>query len=102
MSNIAHVGDIGTIFEVTVTDRDGAAINLATATTLSIIFAKPDGTTETKTATLSGDGTDGKMRYSSVSGDLDTPGVWQLQGYVVDGSYTNYSDSATFQVRANL
>lgn len=102
MSNIAHVGDIGTIFEVTITDRDGVAINLATASTLSIIFAKPSGATVTKTATLSGDGTDGKIRYASIADDLDVPGVWQLQGFVIDSSYENYSDTTTFQVRPNL
>ena len=70
-----HVGDKGTVFEATMRDENGAIVNLSTATLLQIVFAKPDGSVVTKTAAMSTNGSDGKLRWTtSASSDLDQIG----------------------------
>ncbi len=99
--NEIHVGDIGTVFELTV--MDGAAVvNISTATTKQIILKKPDLTKSTKTATFTTDGSDGKMRYVIVADDLDQSGDWQAQGKIIMPSGTWYTDISEFTVHANL
>ena len=68
--NEIRVGDIGTKFQVTV--KDGASVvDISSATsTKQIILKKPDGTTLTKSATFSSDGTDGLGRQL-----YDSPGL---------------------------
>ena len=102
----AHVNDIGTIFSVTVYDTGStgttSVLDVSGATTKQIIFKKPTGTTLTKAAVFTTDGTDGKIQYVTVSDDLDSTGTWQLQAYIVasDGSWK--SDVGTFKVYENL
>lgn len=100
--NEIHKNDIGTVFEVTV--KDGTDIvDLSSATELELLFLKPNGTKLTKTASLVSDGTDGKMQYTTVSGDLNASGTWKLQGHVVFGSTGEWhSDTIVFEVYDNL
>lgn len=101
-ANEIHVGDIGTIFEVTI--MDGASvINISSALSLEIIFVKPDKIKVVNTAVLSSDGIDGKMRYtiSSIS-ELDLKGNWKLQGKVKLPSGTWSTDIDKFKVYGNL
>ncbi len=102
MAENIHVGDIGTVFEITIVDDNDAAIDISTATTLQIIFKKPNNRgTLTKTATFTNSGTDGKLEYATISGDLDTAGLWYIQGKVVEATYTNSSEIDSFLVEAN-
>lgn len=100
-ANEVHLNDIGTRFLVTIKDGNNV-VDLSEATTLNLIFQKPDGTNLTKTATLYTDGTDGKVYYLTVDGDLSVIGIWRLQGFAGfdDGSF--YSDVYTFRVYRNL
>ena len=82
-----HKGDIGTVFEVTVMEKDATTgllvvVDISTATLMQIKFKKPDGTTDTQTAVFTNAGADGKIEYVSVLTDLDQVGNWKLQGYV--------------------
>jgi hypothetical protein len=96
-----HVNDIGNTFTITL--KDGTAVvDISTATTKSIIFGKPDGTTLTKTAGFVTDGSDGKINYSSVSGDLNIPGIWSIQAHVVLSSGNWKTDIAHFDVHDNI
>lgn len=97
-----HLADIGTSFELTVTDQDGAVVDLSSATTKSIVFAKPSGETVTQTASLVNTGTDGKMEYVTVSGDIDEVGVWEVQGVVTIGAATWHTDTEPVTVLENL
>ncbi len=98
-----HFGDIGTIFRATLTDSStGSAIDVSSASTKSIIFRKPNDTVETKTASFTTDGTDGKIEYATVSGDLDAIGTWSVQGLVSGATFTNYTAVTTFEVVKNL
>lgn len=75
------LGDIGTDFQVTVTEG-GSAVDISSAATLQIEFTKPDGTVVTQTASLVNSGTDGKMQYVTDSDDIDQQGIWTYRGKV--------------------
>ena len=102
----AHVSDIGTVFRVTVYDIDSggttSALNISAASTKQLIFGKPDGTTLTKTATFTTDGSNGQIEYSTVSGDLSKAGTWSLQAYIVTSGGEWRTDVGTFKVYENL
>ena len=97
-----HVADIGTLIEVTV--MDGAqVVDISGCTTRQIYLQKPSGSVLQKTASLSGDGTDGKMRYVSQSGDFDQHGFWYVQAYVVFPSGKEWhTTTESFPVHPNL
>ena len=101
-----HVGDIGTVIRATVNDTDSAGavsvFNVSGALTKDLIFRKPDGTKLTKNASFYTDGTDGKLQYTTISGDLDTAGSWNIQAYIVMPSGTWYSSVGSFKVYENL
>lgn len=101
MADEIHVGDVGTVFEVTIQD-DGVAVNISTATTKEIIFRKPDKTKVTKAANFSSNGTDGKIRYTTVANDLDQAGLWSLQAHIVLPSGDWKSSTSEFSVASNL
>ena len=102
----AHVNDIGTIFRVTVydaTSTGGSAIaNISAASTKQMIFSRSDGTTFTKTAVFTTDGSDGDIEYVSVDGDLNMAGTWHLQAYVVTPAGNWRTDVGHFRVYDNL
>ena len=100
-ANEIHVGDIGTVFEVTLMDGS-SVVDLSSATTKELVFRKPDGVKLTKTAAFKTDGTDGIITYTSVTDDLDTAGTWRLQAHVVIGGGTWRSDIGDFKVHENL
>ena len=60
------------------------------------------GTSTTKTASFNTDGTDGKIKYTSVDGDFNEVGTWRIQAKVVMGGGTFRSDVGTFKVHENL
>ena len=102
-----HVGDIGTIFEVEVIECNlvtglDEVVDISASTTMQLKFQKSGGTTITKTASFSDAGVDGKIRYVSVSGDLDQPGQWRLQAYLISPSWTLSSSIGCFEVFPNL
>ena len=100
-----HVGDWGTIIRVTVndcSDSGSSVLDLSATTTKQIIFRKPDGTILTKTATFTTDGTDGKIQYTTVNGDIDIAGDWKIQVYLVFPSGSWRTDIGNFNVYSNL
>ena len=102
----AHVNDIGTIFRVTVydtTSTGGSTVaDISAATTKQMVFERPDGTTFTKTAVFTTDGSDGNIQYISVDGDLNVAGTWHLQAYVVTPAGTWNTNVGNFRVYENL
>lgn len=101
MASEIHVGDIGTQLIVTVKDA-GTVVNISSATSLNIIIKKPDGVSYEKTGLLYTNGTDGKMYYTSVSGDFNVAGNYKIQGKVVISGSTYYTSVSTFKVHCNL
>lgn len=98
---VVHQSDVGTVFELTIVDQDSAVVDISTATR-QILFEKPSGATLTKTAALVTDGTDGKMKYVTIAGDLTPAGFWFVQGVVTIGLNTWHTDALAFTVLPNL
>lgn len=99
--NEIHLGDIGTVFEITVMDGS-VVVDISTATTTEFVFEKPSNATVTQTAVFVTDGTDGELEYTTVADDLDEVGSWRLQVYIVMPSWTGRSDIGSFEVHKNL
>lgn len=97
-----HQNDIGVVFEFTVKDQDGSAINISSATVKKFIFDKPDGTNVEKTPSFQTDGSDGVLIYTTVANDLDQIGLWRIQTYVEISSGKFSSDITGFRVYPNL
>jgi hypothetical protein len=94
--------DIGTQFLITIKD-DGAAVDISGASVKQLIFQKPKAFVRVvQNANFYTDGTDGKMFYTSVSGDLDTLGTWKIQGILQIGTSVWSTDIHTFDVFRNL
>ena len=96
-----HKDNVGTKLLVTVTD-DGSDVDISTSSSLTIFIKKPDGTVLARTGVLNTDGTDGKMYYLTVVGDLDVAGNYKIQGKVVISTGTFYTSISNFKVHCNL
>jgi BppU N-terminal domain len=94
-------GAIGVDIVLTVTE-DGAALNIASATGKKIILGKPDGTRLEKEAAFVSDGSDGKIKYTTIAGDLDAAGVWQAQAEFTLSGFTGRGTMTTFEVKPNI
>jgi hypothetical protein len=101
MSNL-HVGDIGSVIELTITDQDGNAVDISGATTKEIHLEKPGNVDVAKDGVFKTDGTDGVLKYTTIAGDLSATGLLKAQAYVVLPTGTWKSTVATFYVDANL
>lgn len=101
MSQQIFVNNIGTEFIISITDND-VIVDISSATTLHIIFQKPDSTSLTVDASLYTDGTDGVIHYIDADGSLDQSGFYKIQTYIeIDGG-SFYSSIGTFKVYCNL
>lgn len=102
MTGEIHINDIGTVFQVTIKDENEDIVDISSATVKNLIFQKPDGSTITKSASFVTDGTDGLIKYTTVSGDIDSYGNWKLQAFIDLGDTELYSDITKFTVYKNL
>jgi len=100
-SNEIHIGDVGTVFYLTITE-DGVAVDISGATGKSIIFEKPSGDTLTKAGIFTTDGTDGKIQYTTIDGDLDESGTWRIQSIITTATSEHHSDIKEFVVYKNI
>lgn len=101
MASEIHYGDIGVNFNITVMNGT-SVLDVSNADNIYIIFQKPDASDLTKTATLATDGTDGKIKYTTISGDLDQVGTWQIQAKVDFGASVFSTDIQKFKVYRNI
>jgi hypothetical protein len=96
-----HVDDIGTEFEVTFTEK-GIVVDISTASEITIRFERADQTKITRTMTIKTTGLDGKARYVTVAGDLNSDGSWKFQTHLVMPSGSWYGKIQKFRVYPNL
>jgi hypothetical protein len=82
-------------------DSESAAIDVSAASTITFYLVKPDNTVATRTGTFYTDGTDGKVQYVTISGDLDQIGLWSVYVYVVVSGQELTSDETSFFVYAS-
>lgn len=101
MASEIHVGDIGTIFRITIKDGD-AIVDVSSVDSKIIYLQKPSGTTLTKTATLYTNGTDGVIQCVAENGDLDEAGTWQIQAKIDFGTDVFNTNIDKFKVLRNL
>jgi len=73
--------DIGLVIEVVVLDNNGP-VNLAFSSVKKIILGRPGSLVKIRDAVFVTDGSDGKIKYVTVDGDLDAVGEWRLQAQV--------------------
>lgn len=79
-----QLDDVGVVIRLAITKQsNGTALNVSAASVIQINIRKPDGTLIEVPASLATDGEDGQIEYETVSGDLDTEGEYEVQGYVV-------------------
>lgn len=100
---IIHIGDVGTVIRLTVTEDDGKTpVNVSEATVKTFYFRKPNGMKSNKPAEFDSDGIDGKLKYVTLENDIDVVGKWSVQAYVEIGTSKYYSTVTTFIVHENL
>ena len=97
-----HNGDVGTVFRLTITDTDGTAIDVSTAVTKYIYFQDPTGAKVQKTAAFTTNGSDGKIQYTTIAGDIDMVGTWHVQGYVETSLGKFWTEKDSFKVYSTL
>ena len=101
--DVIHVGDIGTIFQVTVLNYAGGALSLVGATSTVFLLQHSSGTTISRVATFITDGSDGGLQWATtLATDLAQAGVWQIQAVVHIPGGTFSSTTGGFTVLANL
>lgn len=96
-----HKHDVGTILRLTITD-DGVAVDVSGSATKQIELRKPSGAVLLKTAAFTNAGVDGKIQYTTIAGDLNEVGDWQMQAKVTFASSSWKSSIATFTVHDNV
>ena len=97
-----HNGDVGTMLIVQIVDCFGTIVNIAAATLMELTFQRPDGTKFVRIPVFTTDGTDGKMQYQLIVGDINQAGSWKRQWHVKTPAGEWYTDILSFLVEVNL
>ena len=101
MSSEIHENDIGTKLIITIIDNN-EIVDLSSALALDVYIRKPNDTILSRIGTLETDGTDGKLYYIIVAGDIDEAGMYKLQCRITLPNGVFYSSIVTFKVHCNL
>lgn len=93
-----YVDTVGLIIYV---DTD---IDLTSATSTKLLVQKPSGEevewTATKTVDEHGETT--RLKYTTVSGDLDEEGFYKIQSYATIGTWTGKGKTTSFKIYAKF
>ena len=96
-----HKADAGYIL-ITTIKSDGTLVDISSATVKTYRFEKPDGTTADVSAEFNTDGTDGKLKYTSLIGTFDQNSDWYIQGIITKDGKVQYTEKKQFTVFRNL
>ena len=97
-----RLGDVGSLIRVTVTEK-GSNKPLDVALAMhTFIFKKPSGEVIERVPTMTTNGADGLLEYTTADGDLDEAGPWQGQVFLVYATGQWHSDPFSFPVAGNL
>lgn len=96
------VGAVGTTLEVELLENCAAALPVDTSTVKTITVVRPDGTTFTRAAVFTTDGTEGKIYILTIAGDLTVSGTYYIQAYLELPAWEGHSDIGEFEVYDNL
>lgn len=99
-----YVGDYGPgrPHEITVKKEDGTARDLSGATALQLTYKKPGGSTLVVTPVFKTDGTDGVIKYTFLTGEIDKAGSWPYQLLYTDALGALHSSIGSLEVGANI
>lgn len=95
-------GAIGAIIEYIVLDDDDEPLDISSATVKALVFKKPDGTVVEKTAVFVTNGTDGKLKWTTIAGDLTPYGTYSAQARLTMPGFDGRSQVELFDVLRNL
>lgn len=98
-----QVKNIGLRIIVTVLE-DEVAKDISSATNKKIILRSSlSQAGKVRTALFVTDGTDGKLYYDTVAGDIDVDGVWKVQTYYEMTTFKGYTEAVEiFLANLNL
>lgn len=92
-----HIGDAG--LDIVVKFVSGnIPFDVSSSTSNKILFKKPSGAVIERNALIFTDGTDGRIRYTTIDNDIDELGVWQIWGETVLPAGKRTSDRGYFAV----
>ena len=97
-----QVGDVGVSLIVSILDPDDVIVDLQAATTKIIRLGFPDSTSKDFAASFLTDGSDGKLVYKTLDGDITKAGCHQVQGIVTIGGETRSSTVSAFNALENI
>lgn len=94
-----HEGAVGVSFVYQVQNEDGSAADISLATVKKLIFKRPNLTRLEKVAVFYSDGTDGRIKYTTVDAtELMPYGSYECQAYIEKPGFAGYLDVALFDV----
>lgn len=112
---IVHLGDVGTIFRVTVTEKvwnastlcwDDSVVDISSATSMEILFLMPSGKTRIRPAVFTTDGTDGGVQYTSAEGDISEAGgrtsPWHYSAWIERPGKKHTTTEHPFRVEVGI
>ena len=103
MTDLVQFGDVGVLIELTITNSAGSAIDISSADTHDIILRPHGGDSLTNSGTFSTNGSDGKLQYTTQSGDLLSVGMWNAQAHVTLPDSSDWrTELLAFEVGRNL
>lgn len=103
MATYLQQDDEGVLIVVTVYQEDGTTpYDLSTSTDTEIWLGPPSGEPLHVTATFTTDGTDGKLEYQVVAGDLSVNGTWNVQAVWQESGNQRHSTVTSFEVYRNV
>lgn len=101
-ANEIHVGDKGTVFNVTLYDGT-SVVDISTATAKTLEFKMPTNTVFTVAAAFVGSGTAGGISYTvDTTTVLAIDGKWKMQAVITFANSKFRSDIYEFRVFSNL
>jgi hypothetical protein len=98
-----QAGTIGADIQYTVLDDDGAPKDISLATVKKLVFRKPDAEEWIVTADFLTDGTNGILRYLTMTAlDLSPPGNYRVQADLTMPGFTGRTGVDLFSVSKNV
>jgi hypothetical protein len=101
-ADILQVGIVGAQLEVEVLQNCTTALSILTATTKEITVKRPDGTSFTRSALFTTDGSDGLIYFLTIAGDISLAGTYYIQAYLELPGWQGNSDIQEFEAQDNL
>ena len=97
-----HINDVDTIFETEIRDNTNSVVDISSASIKNFLFSKPNLSIVTRTGVFTTDGTDGLLRYNTLSGDINAIGIWCYQIDIAFSGGHWHSDTTQFRVEPNI